>query len=422
MATEVLMPQLGLTMNEGRIMEWKRREGEAVSKGEVLFNVENDKATIDVEAQASGTLARIVVKEGLSVPVGTLVGIIAAPGEKISASAGGQKGAAEAAKSTAEAARDGAPDSPKRKIEARPSGPPDARPRTAEDGFVRASPLARKLAETLGLDLAALRGTGPEGAVIARDLPASEALSARVAASSAGGRAAAEAPAAAGYRDISLSRIQRIAAERMAESWTTIPQFTLYGEADAESILRIAENFKKTGDAVSLTVIIAKLLAHAAEKHPLLNAAWMGDGAVRAYGQVNVNIAMDTQEGLVVPVLRDCAARGFKELGADFKVLAEKAKSNSLTPSDYEGGTITLSNLGMFGVPRFRAIINPPQTAILAVGATSEKLVAAGTGFAAKKYLEYSVTADHRAVDGAYAARFMASLKAFIENPLDILN
>lgn len=380
MATPVLMPQLGLTMTEGLIMEWKKREGETIKKGEVLFDVENDKATIDVEAQTDGVLAKIIIAEKVTVPVGTVVGYIAAAGDT--------------------APRD------------------ETGSMKQDDGFILASPFARKEAESRRIDLAALRGTGPGGAVIGRDVPAdgAGAMSAAAAAKPAAKPSALVSDLA--FVDVSLSRIGKIAGERMTESWTSIPQFTLYDEADADLILRLAERYKKGGDSVSLTAILAKLLAHAAQAYPLVNASWIGEGRVRTFASVNVNIAMDTPDGLVVPVLRDCAKRGFKALGADMRLLAGKAKSGALSPEDYEGGTITLSNLGMFGIKRFRAIVNPPQTAIIAVGALSDKVVARDGGFESKKFLEYSLTADHRAVDGAYAARFMASLKSLIENPL----
>lgn len=417
MATAVLMPQLGLTMTEGLIMEWKKREGETVKKGEVLFDVENDKATIDVEAQTDGVLAKIVIAEKVTVPVGTIVGYIAAADEKIpdEAKLPAQKDSARFADKAA--LIEESPDETMAKAEM--TSRDAMRTARPSDGFILASPFARKAADSLRIDLASVVGSGPEGAVIGRDLPAPEAA-ARGATAAIKPAAKLSSPASnLAFVDIPLSRIGKIAAERMSESWTTIPQFTLYDEADADILLRLAERFKKGGEPVSLTAIIAKLLAHAAQAYPLVNASWIGEGKVRAFASVNVNIAMDTPDGLVVPVLRDCAKRSFKALGADLRLLAEKAKNRALSTEDYEGGTITLSNLGMFGVRRFRAIVNPPQTAILAVGALSDKVMAgAGGGFESKKFLEYSITADHRAVDGAYAARFMANLKSLIENPL----
>lgn len=408
MALEIQMPQLGLTMKEGLITEWKKKEGDKVAKGEVIYSVENDKATVDVEAQGVGILARIIVREMVTVPVGTIVGLIAAPGEKLETAA--PAAPAKTAPKPAEAKPETSATAtmPAAAMTAAPPG----------DGFVLASPLARQTAESLGIDLARVRGTGPEGAVLGRDLQNTDAIPL-----AGRGKAAAESrplpmPSLAQGSEVALTRIQRVAAERMTESWTNIPQFTLYDEADAGMILELAGRFKKEGSPISLTVILAKLLAIAAERQPLLNATWLGGGMVRTYATANVNIAVDTPEGLVVPVLRACASRGFIALGKEMKEIAEKAKAKSLGPEDYEGGTITLSNLGMFGIARFRAIINPPQTAILAVGRISEKVVQGAEGFEARKFIEYSITADHRAVDGAYAARFMASLKALIENPV----
>jgi len=405
-------------MTEGLIMEWKKHEGDAITRGETLFSVENDKATIDVAAQADGKLARIIVQEMVTVPVGTVVGLIAAEGEKLGDSPGVPRVQSDA--------KAGAESPAVQKVPAVPAQvkavPAAAQKSRAEDGFVLASPYARQLTDAIGIHLSSLRGTGPEGAVLARDVPGSDALAEKPTVSFPEAEPA-QVPVQEGSSvDISLTRIQRVAAERMTESWTTIPQFTLYDEADAENLLAMTEAYKKAGTPVSLTVILAKLLAVAAERHPLMNAAWLGEGKVRTFNRANVNIAIDTQEGLVVPVLRNCSSRGLVALGKDMRSLAEKAQAKGLSTADYEGGTITLSNLGMFGIARFRAIINPPQTAILAVGRISEKVLRTAEGFEAKKFLEYSVTADHRAVDGANAARFMATLKVLIENPVRVLD
>jgi len=422
MATDVLMPQLGLTMKEGLIMEWKKHEGDAVNRGELLFSVENDKAVLDVDAQADGVLARIVVPEMSSALVGAVIAVIAAPGEVL-AVAPAQAAPAKVVKpavapvAAAPSATASAAPAPAVSAPAVGSAVAQAAVRRQADGFVLASPLARKTAEQLGVRLADVRGTGPEGAVIIRDLAGASPAAMPQASRPGAGVPTAAQPAGVAYDDVQLTRIQRIAAERMADSWANIPQFTLYDEADAKALLDLADRFKKKGEPVSLTVIIAKLMAHAVAKHPLLNASWLGDGSVRAYRGVNINIAVDTQDGLMVPVLRDCAGKGFAALGAEMKSLAEKAKSRTLGTQDHEGGTITLSNLGMFGIKRFRAIINPPQAAILAVGSVSERISSVDDGFEVRKVIEFSVTADHRVVDGAYAARFMATLRAMLENP-----
>lgn len=424
MATEILMPQLGLTMTEGLIMEWKKREGEKVSRGEVLFSVENDKATIDVSAQADGVLKQILVPEMVTVPVGSVVGIIAGENEAVPAPAAAP--GPKKPKTTITAASEAIPASEcsKPQPERQPEQEKPALMQAADDtSSIRSSPYARVLADAEGINLGAIRGTGPEGAIIARDIPL-------------GSRpreqmqhldrmpSIAQTPIAqqALFVDVNLTRIQSVAADRMAQSWTTIPQFTLYDEADATAVQALAERFKSEQKPVSLTVILAKLLAHTALHYPLINAVWLGGGKVRTFRDVMVNIAIDTPEGLVVPVLPHCATTGFSELGKAMKNLSERAKNRMLTPADYEGGTITLSNLGMFGIKRFRAIINPPQTAILAIGAIRPRLIPSGSGYSSRNYIEFSLTADHRAVDGAYAARALAHLRNLIENPLFLLD
>ncbi|HEY9053983.1 MAG TPA: dihydrolipoamide acetyltransferase family protein [Rectinemataceae bacterium] len=427
MALDVLMPQLGLTMTEGLIAEWKKKSGDAVTKGEVLFSVENDKATIDVLAQSDGVLAAILVGEMETVPVGTVVASIAEKGEGAPAAPAANRASRSEATQQQAPIQATAPEAPKAAAVA-------SIPQTG--GFVLASPYARHQAEALGLELAEIRGTGPEGAVLARDVAASEprprpepvqetppAPKPASAPKLAPQSAPLPKPAPdGGYVDIKLSRIQRISAERLGESWSQIPQFTVYDEADATAILDLAARYKKSGSPVSITVILAKFLALAAERHPRLNASWLGSGSLRQYARAHVNVAVDTTEGLVVPVLRAPASRGFLVLGAEMAALAEKARSGGLGPEDYEGGTITLSNLGMFGISRFSAIVNPPQTAILSVGRIYEKPVQSPSGFVARKYIEYAINADHRAVDGAEAARFLASFKALVENPLMVLD
>ncbi len=413
MAVDILLPQLGLTMTEGLITEWKKKEGDPVRKGEVIFLVENDKATVEVEAQADGILARILVEPMKTVPVSTVVGVIAAEGEKAEASS---KTAAKAPE-----ARAGAAPAPKEPVPS--SSAASAAKETAKDGFVAASPLARKAARDAGLDLAGIRGSGPGGAVVERDLPPEVRAAAEAASTApasrrpAAGRAAAAQPAVPEYEDVALTRIGAVSAERLALSWTTIPQFTLYAEARASALIALRDHYKKKNSPVSVTVILAKLLAHSLLKFPKLNAEWLGGGKVRTYSKVNVAIAMDTADGLVVPVLGDCASKGYRRLSEEMKTLAEKGKGKTLSPGDFAGGTVTLSNLGMFGVTRFRAIVNPPQTAIVSVGAVTRKPVETEEGVAFADFIEIGLTADHRAADGAYAARFMADFKASIENP-----
>lgn len=427
MALPVLMPQLGLTMTEGLLTEWSKKEGDSVRKGDLLFSVENDKAVLPVEAQADGILANVTARPGDVVPVGTPVAVILAEGESAPAATPTKAPPAP----PAEAAHAAAPEAAAPAAVTAPTA--GAAPARAQDGFVLASPRARHLAAAASLDLGVIPGTGPGGAVVERDLPAfaraaaleAGAASAESRSSSAPRPAAVPHPAGApasaapgGSELVTLSRVGRVGAERMEKSWGEIPQFTLYAEVCASELLRVHARGKESGTPASVTVLLAGLLARALRDFPRLNASWEGNGTVRTYRSVNVGVAVDGPDGLVVPVLRDCGTKGFAELARDLTALAEKAKSRALSSEDLAGGTVTLSNLGMFGIKRFRAIVNPPQTAILAAGAVERRPVETGEGeIAFLPYLEISITADHRAVDGAYAARFLARYKELIEDP-----
>ena len=358
-----------------------------------------------------------------TVPVGTVLAWILAEGEK-------------AEDFAASAAASPTPDAPAAVSTTGGSAPkpaaadiasPVSNRSKAADGFVPASPRARSLAKDAALDLGSLRGSGPEGAVIERDLPASVrergAESESFTRPAAGIAAAIPAAPGADSELVTLPRVGQIGAQRMALSWSEIPQFTLYIDACAEDLIRIHERSKKSGTPVSVTVLLAGLLARALREYPRLNGSWAGDGSVRVYKSVDVGIAMDTPDGLVVPALRNCAGRGFRDLAREMAALAEKGKNRALTADDLSGGTITLSNLGMFGIRRFRAIVNPPQTAIIAVGSIDRRPVELLDGnLEFKPYLELSLTADHRAVDGAYAAKFLSHYKDLIENPLFALD
>ncbi|NLJ45025.1 MAG: 2-oxo acid dehydrogenase subunit E2 [Treponema sp.] len=448
MAVSVLMPQLGLTMTEGLLTEWSKQEGDTVRKGDLLFSVENDKAVLPVEAQADGVLANISARAGDVVPVGTRVALILAAGEaaptaaptdgaRPAAGPAAQTGNPTAAPTLAATLPAAAPAAPYTEPPSRATA--SAGTARASEGFVLASPRARRLAEAAGLDLGRIPGTGPGGAVVERDLPAySRAADPGAGVVSAASRPAAApepaadlpsaavpqpagTPASASPGDselVTLSRVGQVGAERMAKSWAEIPQFTLYAEACASELLRIHARGKEAGTPASVTVLLAGLLARALRDFPRLNATWEGNGRVRTYRSVNVGVAVDGPDGLVVPVLRDCGTRGFSELARELAGLAERAKARTLSSEDLSGGTVTLSNLGMFGIKRFRAIVNPPQTAILAAGAVERKPVETEDGdIRFLPYLEISVTADHRAVDGAYAARFLARYKELIEDP-----
>jgi len=394
MATEILLPQLGLTMNEGLILEWAKEEGDSVEKGDLLFNIESDKATIDVEAQEDGILGKIVVPEMETVPVGTVVGWLIQEGEEIP----------EVAVSKIQTEDNvSAEGSEEKKVEEKVS---EDR-MNSSDSYILSSPRARDIAIKEGVNLSLISGSGPDGSIVEvdilkyleekgnkKDLPG---------------------------QTIQLSRIQMIGAEKMFQSWNEIPQFTLYSTIKADSILDMYRSIKETQkEAISLNIIFAKIVALAVNEYPLINSSWIGEGKIQLHKQVHTGIAMDTDEGLLVPVLKNCESRGINTLGMDWVSLKGRVKDKLYSSEDITGATITLSNLGMFGINKFRAIINPPQAAIVAIGDMERRAVESNNGIVFDTVITLSLTADHRIIDGAYGARYLAKVRKMIENPVSI--
>ena len=430
MAIDILMPQLGLTMNEGTITEWVKKEGDTVSRGDIVFYVENDKAVVPYEAQRDGTLAKILIQTGQTVPVGTKVAILAEKGEALEDVASlhitkesTKEGIANEDNSKTQVVPDASAASSSAEIESKAkleiqktiAQQASAIEPAAElgglmaEGYIPSSPYARTIAKEKAIDLAMLKGSGPQGAIIAQD----------VIAASASSKAFATEPITQKYEDVKLNRIRQIAAARLTQSWTEIPQFTLSIEANAQGLIDAQSAFKSREEKVSITILLAKLMASALSDYPLLNASWLGNGEIRVYKHFNISIAIDSPDGLVVPTLKDCGKRGVRDLSQELVALAEKARNRSLSPDEMQDGTITLSNLGMFGITRFRAIINPPQCAIISVGAITRRPVESNQE---NQYfipiIEISLTADHRIVDGAYGARFLKHFRDFIEQPV----
>ena len=381
MRTAVLMPQLGLTMTQGTLIEWLKKPGEKITKGEILFTVENDKAVVEVEAQADGVLAEVLVPEGGNQEVGKPVAYIDSIQEENS-----------------DYSRD------RRSVDVK--------------SFILASPLARKIASDKDLNLASIQGTGPEGAVLEQDVLGF--LSTRGESQPVAKESVAlskESPGSLKGTIQKLSPIRSTAAERMVQSWTTIPQFTLWMEVEADNLFEFHQQLKEQSTPVSLTVILAKLLAVTLEKFPLLNASFREGGNVEVFPSVNLGIAMDTPDGLIVPVLKDCNKKSVLILSEEWKGMMERVRQNRVLGDDMKDGTFTLSNLGMFGVQRFQAIINPPQAAILSVGNATRRPKEEKERIVFVTTVELGISADHRVVDGAYAACFLQALKHAVESP-----
>jgi len=393
MATDVIMPALGVAQEKGTLINWLKTEGQSVTKGEPLMEVETDKATVEIEAPASGTLANVTASPGDEVPVGNKIALILAPGENAEDTS--------AQRSTVAPARtEAAPQSPA-KTESTPARAKETRP----SGIIPASPAARRIAREKGLDLSTLRGTGPEGAILAEDVARS---------------VAAETPGSGGppkiKETVQLTPMRRIVGERMAKSKQSAPHFYVSMDVDMTEITRKRDALKTAGDAVvpSINDYILAASAQALRDFPALNAAFTDKG-VELYADINLGVAVALEDGLVVPVIRNADRLSLTELGQRSRELADKAQKKKLFPLDYEGGTFTVSNLGMFGVDNFVAIINPPQCAILAVGRVAARVVAHGEGIAVRPLMTMSLSADHRIVDGAIAARFLQEVKGQLE-------
>ncbi len=423
MATKILMEALSPTMEEGRLVEWKKQEGDTVAAGDILAEVETDKAVMDLQARAAGVLLKQIAGPGTTVPVGNLVGVIGEKGEDVAAlvaSAGkpaAKPAAAAAPTAKPAAAAPSAPAAPT--AVAAPARPQPAAPAQAPgppraDGArVKASPLARKVAADRGLDLAGISGSGPEGRVILRDVE-----SAPAGAKTAPSRLIA---AGASFEDVPLSQIRKTIARRLAQSIGPVPTFYLTTEVEMDRVweARTALNAGE-GGKVSFNDIIIKATALALRQHPACNAWWQDD-RIRYWNDVHMSVAVAIDEGLITPVVRHADQKSLREIGAEVRELAARARDRRLAPEEYTGGTFSISNLGMFDIDQFTAIINPPEAGILAVGSIVEKPVVQDGAVVPGRRMRLTMSCDHRVIDGATGAAFLRTLKQMLENPLALV-
>ena len=409
MATEVIMPKLGLTMEQGTIGSWMADEGQEVKKGDPLLEVVTDKLTMEVEAQKSGVLRKIIVEAGTEVPVFTLVGIIGKADEDISSLLGGP------ASPEAQAAV-AAPEPAAATVEAPVAATPKLEPAISADGNRqphRASPKARKMAAERGLDLSRVVGSGPGGRIVSADLAGVQGSTAPGAAVPA----VAAVPSPGAGESVELTRAQQITGERLTASYQQIPHIHIGMHVSAVWLKQFRDGYAIEGKKISYNDLILKATGKALVEFPRVNSVLEGN-QVRHMGEVNVGFAADTPKGLLVPVVKDVAAKSVEEIAADTVRLVDGARTGGIKPDDMGGGTFTISNLGMYGVSQFTAIINPPQVAILAVGAIEQRVVALPNGaLTAQLQLTLNLAADHRVVDGALAARFLGRLKEILETP-----
>lgn len=434
MAIKIEMPKLSDTMEEGTIAKWNVKEGDKVQSGDIIAEVETDKATMDVEVYDPGTILKLLAAEGDAVPLGQPMAIIGEEGEDISSllSSGGESGAkAESAPEKESAAKkdNDFSDPIFGSIEDHESDQSSsAEAITESDGRIKASPLAKKIAREKGLDLGAIKGTGPDGRIIKRDVESAKAETTSTAQAPTETKQAEAAPTPApaplavdGDQDIRVSQMRKAIARRLSESKFTNPHFYETVDIDMKKAISARGELNATSDVkISFNDLVVKACAVALKQHPYVNASWLGD-VIRQHGHVSIAVAVAVEDGLLTPVIRHADQKGLQKISAETKELAGLARDKKLQPDQMEGSTFTVSNLGMFGIEEFTSIINPPNAAILAVGAIRDVPVVEDGAIVPGKRMKVTLSADHRVVDGAKAAAFLNTLRALLENPMSML-
>lgn len=438
MASQVVMPKMSETMEEGVVVKWLKHEGERVTPGDPLAEIETDKAVLELEARDPGVLRKILVQEDNKVAVGQLMAVIASEDEDISPLIGGVLVSSSTSAAPIPAASS--------EMSAAPQPPPlpEAPPRSPQVAITReridASPLARRMAEEAGIDIAQVRGTGPGGRVVKRDIEAfleqqrgqvarlATAREAPPASSAAPAPSPAPMPAAAevtagDFAAQELSMMRKTIARRMAQSKTTVPHFYVSAEINMAQAIALRHSLNEVADErakISYNDMVLKAVANALRQFPRLNVSYH-DETVRLHQRVHIGMAVALDEGLITPVIRDCDRKSLGEIAREARDLAERARARRLKPDDYTGGTFSVSNLGMFEVDECSAIINPPEAAILAVGAIKEQPVVVGGQLAVGHCMKVTLSCDHRVVDGATAAQFLQIVKRLLEQPLTLM-
>ncbi len=459
MATKVVMEALSPTMEEGRLVEWKKGEGDPVAVGDVLAEVETDKAVMELVARAGGTLLKQVVPAGATVPVSELVALIGEPGEAVGNGVGAQPRAGQAgdaatqpqspdqeqatqpvpdrdrpvsmppappARAATEAATPSAPRAAPGAVPGRAPTVPAA-PAAPAGGRVKASPLARRMAAERGIDLGGIAGSGPEGRIVARDLEGPSAVQPAQAPGAPTRPIPFPVPPARGvpaeaFTDVPLTQIRKTIAKRLAQSIGPIPTFYLTSEVDMERAWDARESLKSLGEGpkVSFNDIVIKAIATALRQHPACNAWWQDDH-IRYWNQVHVSMAVAVEDGLITPVIRHTDLKSLREIAAESQDLATRARARRLKPEEYTGGTFSVSNLGMLDIEEFTAVINPPETGIVAVGRIVEQPVVYQGQVAVRRRMRLTMSCDHRVIDGATGAQFLKTVKMMLENPLALV-
>lgn len=436
--TDIQMPRLSDTMEEGVLSAWRKRVGDQVSRGDIVAEIETDKAVMELEAYEDGVLERILVDEGATVPIGTPIAVLGDGTGAPAVPAEPSPAAPSAAEPPSTVPSPAETEPEPRSAHAPAAGRPPGEPGAARGGRPKASPLARAVARDLGIDLASVTGTGPGGRIIRSDVDAAAAASAPQAPASqppiapepqaepqAVAVPAASSAASADVEEVPLSTIRKVTARRLAESKQQAPHFYLTSAIDVTDLVafRVDLNARLQaagGPKISLNDLVVKACATALRANPSLNVSFAGDKLLR-HRRIHLGVAVATDSGLLVPVIPDADRKSVSEIAVEGREKAARARAGRLRPDELTGGTFTLSNLGMFGIEQFSAVINPPEAAILAVGATRDEVQVRGGEFVARTILRVTLSADHRAVDGAVGAEFLRQLTALLEDPIRII-
>lgn len=425
MPTPITMPALSPTMTDGTLAKWLKKEGDAVEAGDVIAEIETDKATMEVEAVDEGIIGKIIVSEGTeNVPVNDVIAVLLEEGEDKSALDNFKAG--NGAASGAPAKEDKPAEEPKK--QAAPASAPSASASSSKDGRVFASPLAKRIAADKGIDLSTLKGSGPRGRIVKADVE-----NAKPGAAPAAGATAAQPSTDAefdkqnvygmAYKELPNNNIKKVTARRLTEAKQTIPHFYLSIDCVLDNLLAARKELNEQGNGaykISVNDFIIKANAMALKAYPAANVSW-SDDAVHQFKHADISVAVATPNGLITPIIKKAETKGLAQISNEMKDLAGRAREGKLKPEEFQGGTFSISNLGMFGVENFQAIVNPPQSCIMAVGAGIEKAVVINGKVEIRTVMTVTLSTDHRSVDGAIGAEFLQFFKRYIENPVSML-
>ncbi len=437
MAIPVEMPKMSDTMEEGVLVAWLADEGDKVSAGDVIAQVETDKATMDLEVYDDGVLLKRLIEEGDAVPIGGLIAVLGDEGEDIAGVLSKYEGSADAQQretegDTGEAAQPAA-EMEEEQVREEAGAPQAETSAASDDGRIKSSPLARRMASEHGIDLSSIRGSGPEGRIVRRDV---EALMGDRPKDAEAEPKRQEAPAAAPARaaepgdrheDRRISQMRKTIARRLSESKFTAPHFYLTVDVNMEKAVALRKQLNEISQAqggpkLSFNDLVTKACAIALQRHPQVNASYLEDeGVLRYYDDVNVGIAVAVDEGLLTPVVRNADRKGLAQISEETRELAGRARDRKLDPSEWEGSTFTTSNLGMYGIEEFTAIINPPNGCILAIGAIRQTPVVKDGEIVPGTMMKVTLSCDHRIVDGATGAEFLATVQSLLEEPMNMM-